>query len=163
MRATCTVEELPKLKAYPCAPLHIPRDATWHTPPCPARFATYAPYIVSPVPLASPHTCTVAPRGRWERVFPTGTPPRAMDLARKLLCYDPAARLTATQALAHPFLQDVEQMIGHDANRHTPSSSVKALFEHLNAKSMEAIKMRDSLLNWKVGAISPDLPRSPQN
>ena len=64
MRATCSVDELPKLKAYP-----------------------------------------------WERVFPAGTPPRAMDLARKLLCYDPSQRLTASQALQHPFLQDAEFLL----------------------------------------------------
>ena len=64
MRATCSVDELPKLKAYP-----------------------------------------------WERVFPHGTPQRAMDLARNLLCYDPSQRLTASQALQHPFLQDAECLL----------------------------------------------------
>ena len=34
----------------------------------------------------------------WERVFPSGTSARAIDLAHKLLCYDPSQRLTATQA-----------------------------------------------------------------
>ena len=34
-----------------------------------------------------------------------------MDLARKLLSYDPSQRLTATQALAHPFLHDVEYLL----------------------------------------------------
>lgn len=67
MRATCTVDELPKLKAYP-----------------------------------------------WERVFPNGTPPRAMDLAARLLTYDPSQRLTAPQALQHPFLQDVEFLLSGD-------------------------------------------------
>mmetsp|Transcript_79843 Transcript_79843/g.158666 ORF Transcript_79843/g.158666 Transcript_79843/m.158666 type:complete len:423 (-) Transcript_79843:875-2143(-) len=64
MRATCSVDELPKLKAYP-----------------------------------------------WERVFPSGTPQRAMDLAYKLLSYDPTQRLTASQALHHPFFQGVEYLL----------------------------------------------------
>ena len=64
MRANCSAEDLPKLKAYP-----------------------------------------------WDKVFPQGTPPRAMDLAYKLLAYDPSLRLTATQALQHPFLQGVEYIL----------------------------------------------------
>ena len=71
MRANCSAEDLPKLKAYP-----------------------------------------------WDKVFPQGTPPRAMDLAYKLLAYDPSLRLTATQALQHPFLQGVEYIL--DSNGVTP-------------------------------------------
>ena len=71
MRANCSAEDLPKLKAYP-----------------------------------------------WDKVFPQGTPPRAMDLAYKLLAYDPSLRLTATQALQHPFLQGVEYIL--DSNGGPP-------------------------------------------
>jgi len=70
MRATCSVDELPKLKAYP-----------------------------------------------WDRVFPAGTPTRATDLARKLLTYDPSQRLTATQALTHPFLEGIEALVEHGGAR----------------------------------------------
>ena len=57
-------------------------------------------------------TCTTADLPKlktypWERVFPQGTSSRAIDLAHTLLCYDPNLRLTATQALAHPFFEGV--------------------------------------------------------
>ena len=57
-------------------------------------------------------TCTMADLPKlktypWERVFPQGTSSRAIDLAHKLLCYDPNLRLTATQALQHPFFEGV--------------------------------------------------------
>ena len=55
MRATCSVDELPKLKAYP-----------------------------------------------WERVFPHSTPPRAIDLAYKLLSYSSSRRLNAIGTLPMP-------------------------------------------------------------
>ena len=39
----------------------------------------------------------------WDRIFATGTPPEAVDLAQRLLRYDPSQRLDAVQTLAHPF------------------------------------------------------------
>ena len=61
-------------------------------------------------------TCTTADLPKlktypWERVFPQGTSSRAVDLAHKLLCYDPNARLTATAALQHPFFEGVEYIL----------------------------------------------------
>jgi len=47
----------------------------------------------------------------WDRVFPSGTSQRAIDLAHRLLCYDPAQRLTASQALAHPFFEGVQYLL----------------------------------------------------
>jgi glycogen synthase kinase 3 beta len=52
----------------------------------------------------------------WERVFPSGTSARAIDLAHKLLCYDPSQRLTATQATAHPFFEGVQYMMAGAAH-----------------------------------------------
>jgi len=69
MRATCTLQDLPKLKAYP-----------------------------------------------WERVFPSGTSARAIDLAHRLLCYDPAQRLSASQALEHPFFESVQYLLSGTGN-----------------------------------------------
>ena len=61
-------------------------------------------------------TCTTADLPKlktypWERVFPAGTSSRAVDLAHKLLCYDPNQRLTATAALQHPFFEGVEYIL----------------------------------------------------
>ena len=104
MRATCSVDELPKLKAYP-----------------------------------------------WERVFPAGTPARAMDLARKLLCYDPTQRLTATQALTHPFLQDVQYLLGENGVQSSPQHDiVKAFQQELHTKFQAALQVRDAELDAKA-------------
>ena len=37
----------------------------------------------------------------WERIFPQGTPPEAVDLAQRLLRYDPDERLTAPMVRIH--------------------------------------------------------------
>ena len=57
----------------------------------------------------------------WERIFPATTPTEAVDLAQRLLRYDPDERLTASQALAHPFFDGIDQLV--DSN----SSSSSAL------------------------------------
>jgi len=53
----------------------------------------------------------------WDRVFPPGTHPDAIDLAQRLLRYDPDQRLTASQTLAHPFFDGAQQLVeGSDAS-----------------------------------------------
>jgi len=47
----------------------------------------------------------------WERMFPAHTPEAAVDLAQRLLRYDPDQRLTAPMALAHPFFDGVESLV----------------------------------------------------
>ena len=47
----------------------------------------------------------------WERIFPNNTPSEAIDLAQRLLRYDPDERLTAPQALAHPFFDGIDQLV----------------------------------------------------
>lgn len=46
-----------------------------------------------------------------EHLFDKSTPAKAVDLLRKLLTLDPSARLSATEALAHPFFTSL-----HDAD-----------------------------------------------
>ena len=50
--------------------------------------------------------------------FPTTTPKEAIDLMIGLLDYDPAKRLSATQALAHPFFDELR-----DPNTRLPDGS----------------------------------------
>ena len=80
MRATCSADDLPKLKPYP-----------------------------------------------WERIFPSSTPQEAIDLAQRLLRYDPDERLTATQALAHPFFDGIEQLLNGTGASTGSSSSLAPL------------------------------------
>jgi hypothetical protein len=101
MRATCLVDELPKLKPYP-----------------------------------------------WERVFPSGTPERAMDLARQLLTYDPALRLTASQALQHPFFEGLETVGSKppSAESRALQAQLTSLFDSYAAARSQALKgLRPSL------------------
>mmetsp|Transcript_27061 Transcript_27061/g.72930 ORF Transcript_27061/g.72930 Transcript_27061/m.72930 type:complete len:654 (+) Transcript_27061:87-2048(+) len=76
MGASCTADDLPKLKPFP-----------------------------------------------WDRVFPPGTPPDAIDLVSRLLMYNPETRLNAQQALAHPFLEGVS--IGAARMPVDPGSPIK--------------------------------------
>jgi len=59
----------------------------------------------------------------WERIFAPNTPPEAVDLAQRLLRYDPDQRLSASQALAHPFFEGAEQLLGHKDDRGSSSSA----------------------------------------
>jgi serine/threonine protein kinase len=49
---------------------------------------------------------TKTKRVTFEGLFP-GIEKDALDLMRKLLCYDPAERLSAEQALEHPFFKEL--------------------------------------------------------
>jgi len=81
----------------------------------------------------------------WDRVFPSGTSQRAIDLAHRLLCFDPAQRLTASQALAHPFFEGVQYLL-QDAEAGRPSSThakwqkaLAALFDEYVASRSAAV------------------------
>jgi serine/threonine protein kinase len=43
----------------------------------------------------------------WSKIFRTRTPPEAIDLISKLLQYVPTTRLTAIEACAHPFFDEI--------------------------------------------------------
>jgi mitogen-activated protein kinase 7 len=45
----------------------------------------------------------IKPRVRFERIYPQATP-LALDLLQKLLCFDPAKRISCNEALEHPYL-----------------------------------------------------------
>ena len=47
----------------------------------------------------------------WERMFPAHTPAEAIDLAQRLLKYDPDQRLSATQSLAQPFFDGADLLV----------------------------------------------------
>ena len=47
----------------------------------------------------------------WERIFAPNTPSEASDLAQRLLRYDPDQRLSAPQALAHPFFDGAQELV----------------------------------------------------
>ena len=51
----------------------------------------------------------------FEELFP-GIEKDALDLLRKLLCYDPAERLSAEEALEHPFFQELHQKENEPGN-----------------------------------------------
>lgn len=80
-------------------------------------------------------------------------PPRAIDLARKLLCYDPNARLTASQALEHPFLQDVEVLLQGRAQPSTAAQSAQA-----KAWQASLATCFDEYMHSRNGAMSSLLP-----
>lgn len=63
----------------------------------------------------------------WERIFPNGDP-MGIDLLKKMLIFDPKKRITAREALEHPFLRTY-----HDPNdepQGTPISPSFFEFDH---------------------------------
>jgi len=45
----------------------------------------------------------------WLQVFRPRTPPEAIDLVSRLLEYTPSNRITAIEACAHPFFDELRQ------------------------------------------------------
>lgn len=45
------------------------------------------------------------PRQTLQALLPADTPPEALDLLRRLLAFAPDKRLTAAQALQHPYVR----------------------------------------------------------
>lgn len=43
----------------------------------------------------------------WTKVFPSRTPPEAIDLISRMLAYDPIQRLKPLEAAAHPFFDEL--------------------------------------------------------
>ncbi|GLE09153.1 hypothetical protein PINS_up020744 [Pythium insidiosum] len=54
------------------------------------------------------------PENAMERLFKSG-PPLALDLMKKLLCFNPKQRISADEALAHPFFDGVKEEWGEIA------------------------------------------------
>eukprot|EP00965_Chrysotila_dentata_P237305 6201820-Pleurochrysis_carterae.AAC.1 len=74
----------------------------------------------------------------WERVFPSGTSARAIDLAHRLLCYDPAQRLSASQALEHPFFESVQYLLSGTGNGPPLREQHTAWQKKVQARQMRA-------------------------
>lgn len=55
-------------------------------------------------------------RRRRTKVFRPRTPPEAIDLISRLLEYTPSARLTAVEALCHPFFDELRTGEGRMPN-----------------------------------------------
>ncbi|XP_011831057.1 PREDICTED: mitogen-activated protein kinase 15-like [Mandrillus leucophaeus] len=51
------------------------------------------------------HTAAHRPRQTLDALLPPDTSPEALDLLRRLLVFTPDKRLSATQALQHPYVQ----------------------------------------------------------
>jgi serine/threonine protein kinase len=49
----------------------------------------------------------------WEAICPNASP-QAIDLLTKLLKFDPDERITAEQALTHPFFEEYQEYIEED-------------------------------------------------
>jgi len=115
MRATCSIDDLPKLKPYP-----------------------------------------------WERIFPSFTPPPAIDLARQLLCYDPMKRLTAEQALLHPFFADAPTLLETEAprQRSPEGSAIKTFQRELASLFSSYADQRNAKLNALLPKLDEQLQRS---
>jgi serine/threonine protein kinase len=56
-------------------------------------------------------------RVSFEELFP-GIEKDALDLMRRLLCYDPTERISAEEALEHPFFKELHQKENEPANAH---------------------------------------------
>jgi len=73
----------------------------------------------------------------WERMFPAHTPEAAVDLAQRLLRYDPDQRLTASMALTHAFFDGVESLVeGCSAVSSSPMPPPQPSAEHTGPRQV---------------------------
>mmetsp|Transcript_9331 Transcript_9331/g.27296 ORF Transcript_9331/g.27296 Transcript_9331/m.27296 type:complete len:577 (+) Transcript_9331:100-1830(+) len=92
----------------------------------------------------------------WERVFPANTSQRAIDLAYRLLCLDPAQRLSASQALAHPFFDGVQYLLPDTAH---PDGAGGARVPSSHAKWQKTLhRLFDAYVAARSSAVQAALP-----
>jgi serine/threonine protein kinase len=84
----------------------------------------------------------------WAKVFRSKTPPEAIDLLSKLLCYTPEDRLKPLAACAHPFFDELR-----DPNFKLPrGGSPPPLFNFTEEEIKEAGPLLPSLLQREASA-----------
>eukprot|EP00658_Telonema_sp_P-2_P059488 TRINITY_DN4843_c0_g1_i2.p1 TRINITY_DN4843_c0_g1~~TRINITY_DN4843_c0_g1_i2.p1 ORF type:complete len:392 (+),score=127.91 TRINITY_DN4843_c0_g1_i2:163-1338(+) len=89
------------------------------------------------------------PRKPWESVLKDANP-QAIDMINKLLVYDPVGRLSAAQALEHPYLAQL-----HQAEYEPVADGPFELeWEHEQNLTVEAVK---ELIHAEIVKINPDL------
>ena len=81
--------------------------------------------------------------------FPKNTSDECNDLLRKMICVDPKKRISAKEALQHPWLRKILQIPDHEAQTLDPET-IKQL-KLFKASS----KLRQAALNVLVKMISP--------
>ncbi|KAI8369410.1 kinase-like domain-containing protein [Radiomyces spectabilis] len=99
--------------------------------PSKEQIATMNPhYTEHKFPQIKPHP--------FSKVFRLKTPPEAIDLISHILVYDPQARLTASEALVHPFFDELR----NPATRMPTGRDLPALFNFTH----EELSIRPDLL-----------------
>ena len=106
----------------------------------------------------------------WERLYPRASA-NAIDLLEKLLTFDPAARITVEEALAHPYLEAY-----HDENDEVSVASSMVVLSTSHGNWIHLIRsqcMKNSLISlsslwnplmkWNVSWVFAGLLRSRSN
>ena len=87
----------------------------------------------------------------WAKVFRSKTPPDAIDLLAKLLCYTPEHRLKPLEACAHPFFDELR-----DPNFKLPRGGTPPpLFNFTEEEQKAAGPLLSKLLPECAGASGP--------
>uniref|UniRef100_UPI00398F38B2 mitogen-activated protein kinase 14A n=1 Tax=Pristiophorus japonicus TaxID=55135 RepID=UPI00398F38B2 len=114
---------------------------------------TPPPYLVDKMKSkdARNYVCSLTPRAKknFQQVFPT-MKKQAVDLLEKMLLLDPDGRITAFEALAHPYLSE-----HHDPGNEPEAEPYDDSFESLDLK----VEEWKSLLHMEITTFDPDNPR----
>ncbi|KNC97683.1 CMGC/MAPK protein kinase [Spizellomyces punctatus DAOM BR117] len=93
----------------------------------------------------------------WAQLYPKASP-AALDLLEKLLTFDPAARITVEEALAHPYLEayhDMEDEPSHDRQFDFSFESVESVEEMKKMIAQEVMEFKAQ----KLQQVNGTLPR----
>ncbi|KAJ3011311.1 Mitogen-activated protein kinase [Thoreauomyces humboldtii] len=99
----------------------------------------------------------------WAQLYPKAGP-AALDLLEKLLTFDPAARITVEEALAHPYLEayhDITDEPSHERQFDFSFESMEAVEEMKKTIAMEVMEFKAQKL--ALSQVNGTLPRPREN
>ncbi|KAI8587953.1 kinase-like domain-containing protein [Geranomyces variabilis] len=100
----------------------------------------------------------------WSQLYPKASP-AALDLLEKLLTFDPAARITVEEALAHPYLEayhDITDEPSHERQFDFGFETVEVVDEMKKMIAQEVIEFKAHKLALSQG-VNGTLPRPREN
>lgn len=115
-------------------------------------------YVIDKDALKFLNSVPKAPHDAIAKFCPSADP-QAIDLLNKLLCFNPSARLSVDQALAHPYFKNVEDEWGKIESIEIPAGNLEFAFEEQDVSLLTLKRYIENEVNdFKTQSTLPDAP-----